>query len=104
MKRTVIRLPKEVIEELDRRADDLRAAQPRERYSGASVMPALISRGLRLTAADKEGRRDMARRAAPPSSRAPAVRGNGSRSFRWPASPETGRVELFSRGGSPPCS
>ena len=47
MKRAVIRLPSEVVDRLDRLAEELRLAHPEERYSRASVVRALISSGLR---------------------------------------------------------
>lgn len=64
MKRTVIRLPTEVIDHLDRLADELRTTHPKQNYSRASVARALITGGLILTATDKERLLDVARRAA----------------------------------------
>jgi hypothetical protein len=64
MKRAVIRLPSEVVDRLDRLAEELRMAHPHESYSRASVVRALISSGLTL-AESHEGRLlDVARRAA----------------------------------------
>ncbi len=64
MKRAVIRLPSEVVDRLDRLAEELRAAHPEQSYSRASVVRALISSGLTLAEAQEERLLDVARRAA----------------------------------------
>ncbi len=63
MRRAVVRLPSNVIERLDRLADELRAAHPEESFSRASVVRAMISTGL-IFAETKDGRLDVARLAA----------------------------------------
>jgi hypothetical protein len=68
VKRAVIRLPSEVVDRLDRLAEEMRVAHPDESYSRASVVRALISSGLSLVEGQDErhGERllDVARRAA----------------------------------------
>jgi hypothetical protein len=64
MKRTVVRLPSEVVEHLDRLRNELRAVHPKKSYSRASVVRALVSSGLALADADDERLLDVARRAA----------------------------------------
>jgi predicted DNA-binding protein len=64
VKRAVIRLPSEVVDRLDRLAEELRAAHPEQSYSRASVVRALISSGLTLAEAQEERLLDVARRAA----------------------------------------
>jgi metal-responsive CopG/Arc/MetJ family transcriptional regulator len=64
VKRAVIRLPNELVDRLDRLAEELRAAHPEQSYSRASVVRALISSGLTLAEAQKERLHDVARRAA----------------------------------------
>ncbi len=64
MKRAVIRLPNEVVDRLDRLAEELRAAHPDESYSRASVVRALISSGLMLAEVHEDRRLEVARRAA----------------------------------------
>jgi predicted transcriptional regulator len=64
MKRAVIRLPSEVVDRLDRLAEELRVAHPDESYSRASVVRALISSGLTLAETHEERLLDVARRAA----------------------------------------
>jgi len=64
VKRAVIRLPSEVVDRLDRLAEELRAAHPKESFSRASVVRALIFSGLTLAEAPGEGLLDMGRRAA----------------------------------------
>ncbi len=64
VKRAVIRLPSEIVDRLDRLAEELRAAHPDESYSRASVVRALISSGLILTEGHEDRLLDVARRAA----------------------------------------
>jgi hypothetical protein len=64
MKRAVIRLPNEIVERLDRLAEELRIAHPEESYSRASVVRALVSSGLKLAETHQDRLHDMARRAA----------------------------------------
>ena len=64
MKRAVIRLPSEVVDRLDRLAEELRVAHPEESYSRASVVRALISSGLALAETQKDRLVEVAVRAA----------------------------------------
>jgi predicted transcriptional regulator len=64
MKRAVIRLPSEVVDHLDRLAEELRLAHPENSYSRASVVRAMISSGLALADAHDDRRLDIAQRAA----------------------------------------
>ena len=64
MKRTVVRLPNEVVDHLDRLAAELRLARPAESFSRASVVRALVLGGLALAETGNERFLDVARRAA----------------------------------------
>jgi predicted transcriptional regulator len=64
VKRAVIRLPDEIVDRLDRLADELRAAHPDESFSRASVARALISSSLLLAEGNEDRRLEVARRAA----------------------------------------
>ncbi len=64
VKRAVIRLPTEVVDRLDRLAEELRVAHPEESYSRASVVRALISSGLTLAETHRDRLIEVARRAA----------------------------------------
>jgi predicted transcriptional regulator len=64
VRRTVIRLPSEVVEHLDRLADELRAAHPKRSFSRASLMRALVSAGLAFVKAKDARLIDVARLAA----------------------------------------
>jgi hypothetical protein len=64
MKRAVIRLPHEVVDRLDRLAEELRIAHPDESYSRASVVRALVRSGLELVETQGAQLQEVARRAA----------------------------------------
>jgi hypothetical protein len=64
VKRAVIRLPSEVVDRLDRLAEELRVAHPGASYSRASVVRALISSGLTLAGAHRDRLLEDARRGA----------------------------------------
>jgi hypothetical protein len=63
VKRAVIRLPREVVDRLDRLAEELRVAHPGESYSRASVVRALLACGLTLAETHDDRRIEVARRA-----------------------------------------
>ncbi len=54
MKRAVIRLPSEIVDRLDHLAGELSAAMPGKKFSRASVVRVLLSRGFGVLAADPE--------------------------------------------------
>ena len=54
MKRAVIRLPSEIVDRLDQLAGELSASMPGKKFSRASVVRVLLSRGFGVLAADPE--------------------------------------------------
>ena len=54
VKRAVIRLPSEIVDRLDRLAEQLSAAVPGQKFSRASVVRVLLARGFGALAADRE--------------------------------------------------
>ncbi len=54
MKRAVIRLPSEIVDRLDRLAEELTASSPGQKFSRASVVRVLLSRGFGAVDADRE--------------------------------------------------
>lgn len=53
VKRAVIRLPSEIVERLDRLAEELTASVPGKKFSRASVVRVLLARGIGAVAADR---------------------------------------------------
>ena len=53
VKRAVIRLPSEIVERLDRLAEELSASVPGKKFSRASVVRVLLARGFGALAADR---------------------------------------------------
>jgi predicted transcriptional regulator len=54
VKRAVIRLPSEIVDRLDQLAEELTASWPGKKFSRASVIRVLLSRGFGAVAADRE--------------------------------------------------
>lgn len=54
MKRAVIRLPSEFVDRLDQLASELSASMPGKKFSRASVVRVLLSRGFGALAADPD--------------------------------------------------
>ena len=54
VKRAVIRLPSEIVDRLDRLAEELTASVPGKKFSRASVVRVLLARGFGAVAADRE--------------------------------------------------
>jgi hypothetical protein len=54
VKRAVIRLPSEIVDRLDQLAEELTASVPGKRFSRASVVRVLLSRGFGAFAANRE--------------------------------------------------
>ena len=54
VKRAVIRLPSEIVDRLDRLAEELTASVPGKKFSRASVVRVLLARGFVAVAADRE--------------------------------------------------
>ena len=54
MKRAVIRFPSEIVDRLDQLAVELSASMPGRKFSRASVVRVLLSRGFGVLAADPE--------------------------------------------------
>ena len=54
MKRAVIRLPSEIVDRLDRLAEELTASVPGKKFSRASVVRVLLARSFGAVAADRE--------------------------------------------------
>ena len=54
MKRAVIRLPSEIVDRIDHLAGELSASMPGKKFSRASVVRVLLSRGFGALAADPE--------------------------------------------------
>jgi hypothetical protein len=54
VKRAVIRLPSEIVDRLDRLAEELTASSPGKKFSRASVVRVLLSRGFGAVEADRE--------------------------------------------------
>ncbi len=54
VKRAVIRLPSEIVDRLDRLAEELTASVPGKKFSRASVVRVLLARGFCAVAADRE--------------------------------------------------
>ncbi len=54
MKRAVIHLPSEIVDRLDQLAEELTASVPGKKFSRASVVRVLLSRGFGVIAANRD--------------------------------------------------
>ncbi len=77
MKRTVVRLPAELVERLDQLGARVRAANPGRSCSRARLVRTLIAPELQAVERDGDGFDELVRRAIPPLNRRRRTGGDG---------------------------